>query len=63
METSFSNTLSKTKLNETFRKRPSEKFFEGKKILDPIFLSFNCVQTSGGLKFYYRLSLERIRRD
>ena len=41
METSFSNTLSKTKLNETFRKRRSEKFFEGKKILDPFF----CVST------------------
>ena len=44
-------------LNETFRKSPSEKFFEGNEIFGPQFLCFNCVQTSLGVPFCYRVEL------
>ena len=62
VETTLSNMLSTAKLYETFRKSPREKLFEGNKILEPIFVFINFVQTSERVTFCYRLSLARIRR-
>ena len=60
-ETRISNTLSAAKLIWNFPLRPERKISVRQKNFGPHFLSLNCVQTSLGVPFCYRKSLERIR--